>query len=275
MATNILILVPFGNMNPVEDRTAQLDRFIKHFKQLCPQFPNNYFILVSEQELPKKYFNRGQICNIGIRYFKSNVGTPSVLIIHDVDILPNQNMFKKYNLVSKSYCLMPIQSDTYNTTYSYKLTTGSAVFLTTIDTYTRCNGYPNNYWGWGGEDNALDIRYRANKIKLKYNNDPVDDFESIDTQRTTNAAKMAFLRKNKIRNMMTRELLAGEKKTWRRNGYAQLDDLNYHIIYEDIEEHGNLKIVRIKSELDTLGLEKNIKFNEKVYAQLAERPSNN
>jgi hypothetical protein len=95
-----------------------------------------------------------------------------------------------------------------------------------------------------------------------------DNYASIDAQRTTNANKMDFLRKNKIRNMMTRELLAGEKKTWRGNGYGQLPRLNFSIVHEDITEHGNLKIIHIKSELDTIDLEKNIKFNEEVYRNL-------
>ena len=41
------------------------------------------------------------------------------------------------------------------------------VFSTNTATYKNINGFPNNIWGWGGEDN--DIMYRINALNIPVN----------------------------------------------------------------------------------------------------------
>ena len=36
----------------------------------------------------------------------------------------------------------------------------------TKKSFDECNGYPNNFWGWGGEDDALLYRSKQNDIDI-------------------------------------------------------------------------------------------------------------
>ena len=73
------------------------------------------------------------------------------IIFHDVDVLPDINMIKNY--------IMPIkevsQYATKNTfkKYNYDNFFG-AVNGFQLNAYFKINGYPNSFWGWGGEDDA-------------------------------------------------------------------------------------------------------------------------
>jgi predicted glycosyltransferase involved in capsule biosynthesis len=251
---NILIILPYGNINPKEKRNKQLNILVPHLTQLIKDNYSRkvkYFILVSEQVSPKKLFNRGLIINIGVHYFRNIIGAPTNIIFHDIDILPNKHMFKEYSQSDKqSYSIIPIKSKLFQKIYGFKLTTGSAVYLTKPDLFIKANGYPNNFWGWGGEDNALHQRYKQLNIPLEYNEKSNNNFKSIDYQRANNAEKMAYLKKNKIRNMTVWELLKEDKNKYKENGYKQLDDLDYQIIKEEIENIApNLIYIHIKSKL--------------------------
>jgi len=235
---SILIILPYGNLNKNEERDKQLTIIKNHLLNLVVQKKRiKYFIMISEQIKPKKYFNRGILINIAVKYFKENFGTPNSIIFHDIDILPNNTMFKHYNKKEKSYSIIPIKSKTHRKIYSYKLFTGSAVYMTDFITFKNANGFPNNFWGWGGEDNALHNRYKKNNIGLKYNYDIYADYESLDKQRKSHRDKMNYLKKNKLRNMTVWEELEKDKSNWKNNGYNQLIEGNqYNIENEYIEE---------------------------------------
>ena len=57
---------------------------------------------------------------------------------------------------------------------SYYNTLGGIVKIN-VETYSDINGFPNNLWGWGAEDNALQNRaetYNTTISKNILNNDP-------------------------------------------------------------------------------------------------------
>jgi hypothetical protein len=236
MRKNILIVLPYGNLIISEQRTIQLEKIIQTLKKYISILdPNNYkfFICVSEQIEPKTYFNRGQLINIAVNYFTKNIGNPTHIIIHDIDILPNQKLFAQYLTTHNSLSLIP-PSPTYKKIYGITLTTGSAIYMTTLQSFINANGFPNNFWGWGGEDNALDKRYKNQNIKLKFNKK--GDFISTDIQRKSHQEKMTYLKKNKIRNNCVWELLEEDKKTWKMNGIKQINQLENEIKKETIQD---------------------------------------
>jgi len=270
---NVLIVFPFGNLHAEEKRDEQLNKILLEMSKLikdadCPDCYIKYFLLVSEQIAPQKYFNRGQLLNIGLKYFEENIGHATHLILHDVDIIPDKKMFAEYTSNIPSYSLMPTSSEEYIKAYgSFILFTGSAVYLTKPEIFIRANGYPNNFWGWGGEDNELHKRYEKNGHMLVHNKNN-GSFTSTDKQRNSNADKMSYLKKNELRNMMVRELWKENEERWRENGYNQMSNLNYIIVEEKVEEYGNYSIIRIKSQLDETDLEKTIEHNNKVYEEI-------
>jgi hypothetical protein len=254
---NILIILPYGNLHEEEGRAHQLATIVAAFKKLCIGIPKNIkiFILISEQITPMKYFNRGQLLNIAVRYFRLNIGTPSCIIFHDIDIVPNAAMFSQYYTRDyKSFSLMPVGSAQMRAIYPFPLEEGSAVYLIDTALFTKINGFPNNFWSWGGEDNALHNRLQAVKAPKIVKN-KIGEFISLDKQRTTHANKMAYLKKKNIRNMRVWELLDDDKKQWSKNGYNQLIHLNYTIESDEIECLSMMTLIHIKINLGVIGLE--------------------
>ncbi len=221
---NVVIILPFGDLNKAEGRGDQLKRLLAAFNILVAKYESNskyhFFIIVSEQTAPAKYFNRGLLINLAYKYFIENVGTPSLLIFHDIDMIPDARMFAQYLEPHKSYSLLPHNSATFKKEYGFKAMAGAAVYMTTPETFVRANGFPNNFWGWGGEDNALHARYERLGIKLRYNY--TGDYVSTDAQRTSHKNKTTYLKERGLRNMCVWELVGADKSNWAANGVLQL-----------------------------------------------------
>jgi len=270
---NILIVVPYGNLDPAQRRDEQLAQLLAclsaHAESLPPK--TYMFVLIAEQVSPAKYFNRGQLINIGVQHFTKTIGAPWNIIMHDVDMLPDNNLFAEYLKASPAYSMMPLDTDEYRRAYGdFRLEAGAGIFMTDLKTFTKANGFPNDYWGWGGEDNALGARYRRMKVRLARNQN-IGQITSIDTQRTSNADKMASIKRERVRNMTVYERMATDKSNWKSNGYAQLVSMDFRVMEEMLKELHHHAVLHIKIELDERGLDETIAQNESVYARLATR----
>lgn len=222
----LVIIVPFGDFRDAEKRQYQLAEFIKHFKKNISTLlnKNDVYIIISEQKSPTTYFNRGQLLNLGVHWVLENIGKPSIVIMHDVDILPNKKMLEQYYGKYKVKQLMP-NSTTHQKLYGFQIGIGGGVSGFTYKVFAKFNGYPNTFWGWGGEDNAVQIRLKECKEKAIINR--YGDYKNIDEQRTTNTKKMEYLKKNQLRNMIVWELLDEDKKSWNKNGYNNIAILGF------------------------------------------------
>src|SRR5688572_16867133 len=87
---NILVLVPYGNLHPEEHRADQLRQLLAAFDALAEGLPKKtyLFVCIVEQVQPLTYFNRGQLLNIGLQYFRRTYGNPAVLVLQDLDLIP-------------------------------------------------------------------------------------------------------------------------------------------------------------------------------------------
>lgn len=265
----IAIIVPYGNLNPDENRSKQLEQFIDHMSNILPK--NTHFdIIISEQINPSKYFNRGQLLNIGAKYAIEN-SKSDLIITHDVDMLPDKILVNEYILAIENdfTCLAPENS---NKEYYSGLKTicGGAISSLLPNIFIKLNGYPNNFWGWGGEDNALIKRAQLNDISFTINENGA--YINIDEQRQTenkHEDKMNFLKNNKISNMFRKELMIEDNLNWKSNGYGQLNNLNYTSDTEDIVKlKNNINLIQIKNELDEINLEETIQQNDKIYEMI-------
>ena len=129
------------------------------------------------------------------------------------------------------------------------------MFITNKKTFTKINGYPNNFWGWGGEDDALMVRIANAGIRKIYypENGSIIDFEGI-----TLKEKMQIVNKN----MLKREKLYHDIDTWKDNG---LSDLKYKILGRE-EIHNNvsqIKVDLLKGTENKNGLNKSFPNNQK------------
>jgi DNA-directed RNA polymerase II subunit RPB2 len=158
-----IIIVPFRDMGD-QNRTEQLTKFIGHYK--------NMNILVVEQNSEYK-FNRGTLLNIGYDYVIRNLPQITTFVLHDVDILMEESIIQKYYGEDDKEIVhlgLLVKDSKYKDTD--KSTFLGRVLRVSKEAYKKMNGFPNTFYGWGGEDDAIahrigkDILYRPKEPKL-------------------------------------------------------------------------------------------------------------
>ena len=164
---------------------------------------NNIKILIIKQNDKKQKFNRGKLLNVGIKLAK-NI---EHYIFHDVDLIPDIDLIKYYS----TYPIIPIHiarvwKDKY-TAYAFFGGITSISKKQVLD----INGFPNNFWGWGGEDDALYNRI-ATIVKNIYapNKGTVSEMKHKQAEETD---------KDKINK---KKLILNDLKKWKNNGLNNL-----------------------------------------------------
>lgn len=148
------LLVPFREQLE-QKRGEQLKIFTDHMKRWHPNWP----VIVIEQTEGKK-FNRGALLNIGTKYAEK-LGIDYV-IYHDVDLIPLAPMVPYYTAFPE----YPIHvGSAYKGKYQGEGFIGQA-FSISIKDAKKINGFPNMFWGWGGEDDAMRNRIKKHGLKI-------------------------------------------------------------------------------------------------------------
>lgn len=153
---------------PYRDRKTHLAKFIPHIKEFFSQYhPRLPFQIYVIEQVPGKLFNRGKLMNIGYSIAKKNC---DYISIHDVDMLPEEKC------CNYSYCSYPTQLATYISRWDYRLVVGNldvrkscwgGVSIVPNDCYEMVNGFSNDYWGWGPEDQDFYHRCITNGLPFK------------------------------------------------------------------------------------------------------------
>jgi hypothetical protein len=106
-----------------------------------PRFKDSDIFVVEQAE--GKPFNRGKLLNIGIMEAPGY----DYYALHDVDMLP-----VKYDY-SAPVCptLLATKVQQFNYKMPFPEYFGGVVLITGQD-FIKCNGYHNEFWSWGGED---------------------------------------------------------------------------------------------------------------------------
>jgi hypothetical protein len=131
----------FAIIVPFRDR----EKHLRKFKPYMEARFKNADIFVIEQA-PGKAFNRGKLLNIGV----IEAAGYDYYALHDVDMLPVQS---DYSAPS-----MPTLLATKAQQFGYKMPFPEyfgGVVLIARDHILKCNGYHNEFWSWGAEDNSF------------------------------------------------------------------------------------------------------------------------
>lgn len=149
------IVVPFRD-NAAHERAEHLRKFASHIKRYHP----DWHVLIVEQSDDGRKFNRGALLNIGARIAEKSGAT--YVVFHDVDLLPLAPIVPYYTVYPQS----PIHiGKAWTTKYSHSRFLGGVVSMSIEDMKTT-NGFPNQFWGWGGEDDALRERIFKKEIEI-------------------------------------------------------------------------------------------------------------
>ena len=201
------IIVPYRATDQPE-RKQQLDVFRAHMAKHLPWCP----LIVVEQR-PGEPFNRGALLNKGVRH-----AVTEKVCLHDVDLLPGKDILGAY--LAPLYGVRHIARAWKR--YNYDKYMGGIVLMWKRD-YERINGIPNDFWGWGGEDDELSARIEDNQIPVeRVTSGTITDQENLDLK-----TKMSILRENGFKCNDK-----WEKRAWHRarpglKGYRDVQDYDY------------------------------------------------
>ena len=206
------IIVPFRDLEPNKPRTKQLNKLVDYMKTYLLGY--DYKIYVIEQTDDKRKFNRGQLLNIGFEIALSE-GVDN-FIFHDVDLLPSPELKEYYtNIPTNKPVHIASVWDRYGSNPSYF----GGIVAFNGKMFQKINGFPNNFWGWGGEDDELLKRTKKFYDIIKPTKGSIQDLENLNITQ-----KMDYLKENNLKFMKKQEALAEHGATWNKNG---LNSLNF------------------------------------------------
>ncbi|CAB1336023.1 unnamed protein product, partial [Coregonus sp. 'balchen'] len=108
-------------------------------------------------------FNRAKLLNVGVREALRDEDW-GCIFLHDVDLLP-ENDHNTYTCHNQFPTHLSVAMDKFRYRLPYPQYFGG-VSAVTPEQYMKMNGFPNSYWGWGGEDDDIAARVRLSGMKI-------------------------------------------------------------------------------------------------------------
>jgi len=208
--TKVAIIVPYRD-NKIQDRALQLKQFSEYYHN----YLDNIDIYIIEQSDDGKKFNRGCLLNCGFELAKKEKQY-DMYIFHDVDLISPVELKPVYTYVSPNPIhIASLWTEKYKHTHFF-----GGITSFSGETYEKINGYPNNFYGWGGEDDAVYNRMiMCNMIvyRLKSNTEII--IKDISQTYTQDFIEMV--------NLQKKHNLLKDMDHWKTNG---LSNLKYNII---------------------------------------------
>jgi predicted glycosyltransferase involved in capsule biosynthesis len=123
-------------------------------------FDIKYKIYIVEQK-DDKPFNRAKLLNIG---FNETYRNHDYFCFHDVDMLPvNRDCDYSY---TESACRLSHFVSQFAFVPRPENEFGGGVIMINNESFLRVNGFSNEYWGWGVEDNDFSERCKRKNINI-------------------------------------------------------------------------------------------------------------
>ena len=198
--------------------------YIKVAKTLYPQvFDYDFYII--EQSQDGELFNIGKLKNIGFE-IASKKGGYINYIFTDIDMIPDHDLIQYFTKTPKTIMSLAFRGTRYKTGNNIKPFLGGLISVSE-KVFKKINGYPNNYYGWGGEDDSLFIRMVGAKVytmEIPKKGQVIDNEEYLTTKN-----KIFKLKKEDAKENMRMEKQMFDVKYWKKNG---LNTLNYEILKE-------------------------------------------
>ncbi|VDK71737.1 unnamed protein product [Dibothriocephalus latus] len=153
------IIIPFRN------RFANLSVFLHHMHPLLRHQRRRYTIFLIEQVKPE-VFNRAALFNIG---FREASKVANYLLPEDDRMIYG---------CEKEPLHMTAHIDRHNYSTPYKTIFGGGVAMHPIQ-FKKARGFPNTYYGWGGEDDDMSQRLTLSKQNILRRNSTVARYKDM------------------------------------------------------------------------------------------------
>ncbi|XP_039526081.1 beta-1,4-galactosyltransferase 1 isoform X2 [Pimephales promelas] len=151
----VALIIPFRN------RDEHLKYWLHYIHPILQRQQLDYGIYVIEQE-GQDTFNRAKLLNVGYAESLKEYDY-DCFIFSDVDIIPmdDRNTYK----CSSQPRHLSVSMDKFGFRLPYKQYFGG-VSAMSKQQFQKINGFPNNYWGWGGEDDDIFNRMTFQGMKI-------------------------------------------------------------------------------------------------------------
>jgi len=152
----LFVVIPYRATNQPE-RTEQLGIFLDVMPRLLPEAR---FLVVEQCDDEK--FNKGMLLNAGV--CELQMDPEDTVCLHDLDLIPEGLIVKEYTRTLRINTARHIGNAAIVGLQRYKHNKkpGSGCFggvcLMHASYFIRVNGFPNDFWAWGGEDDVLGLR---------------------------------------------------------------------------------------------------------------------
>ncbi|KPP75784.1 beta-1,4-galactosyltransferase 4-like [Scleropages formosus] len=152
---SVAVLIPHRN------REKHLLYLLYHLHPFLQRQQLHYAIYVIHQA-GNAMFNRAKLLNVGYLEALKDYSW-DCFIFHDVDLLPEND----HNLYMCEHYPKHLVVGRNVTGYKlrYKGYFGGVTAMRK-EQFLKVNGFSNNYWGWGGEDDDLRVRVELQRMKI-------------------------------------------------------------------------------------------------------------
>lgn len=150
-----------GIVVPYRDRPKHLEKFKGFFKEHSINV-DDYKIFIIEQH-DNNYFNRAKLLNVGFDIAKDEDRHEcEYFAFHDIDMLPLE---ADYGFPDKpTHIATKVEQFGWGMPYSEYF---GGVTLFNKEDFLKINGYSNEYWGWGAEDDDIRLRCQREGLEIE------------------------------------------------------------------------------------------------------------
>uniref|UniRef100_A0A8C2G4V1 Beta-1,4-galactosyltransferase n=1 Tax=Cyprinus carpio TaxID=7962 RepID=A0A8C2G4V1_CYPCA len=222
------IVVPYRN------RQTHLRTLLYHLHPFLQRQQVHYGIYIVHQS-GNSTFNRAKLLNVGVREALKEENW-SCIFLHDVDLLP-ENDHNTYTCHPQHPTHLSVAMDKFRYRLPYSQYFGG-VSAVTPEQYLKMNGFPNQYWGWGGEDDDIAARVRLSGMKIMRPPLAIGHYKMIkhkgDQGNEQNPRRFDLLKRTRLNwrsdglNSLTYELLSKELEPLYTNLSVNIGDVPHH-----------------------------------------------
>ena len=146
-----IVVIPYRN------RLDDLEKFKKVLPN-CFKAQGIRALFVIAEQLDELPFNRGKLINAAWDFCLGSFPEAQGFYFHDVDVWPRDPLALSYKLPENNQAIHIYGiADLYKSGYMY-YSYGGTVGCLSRDAILTTNGFPNDFWSWGAEDNILGLR---------------------------------------------------------------------------------------------------------------------
>ena len=211
------VIVPYRDTTQPE-RRAQLHTLLQCFQQNLPEAR----LLVVEQGCDRP-FNSGALQNIGVQL--AGARDSDSVCMQDVDMLPHADLLPDYTRELPATTVRHLAGAWGRYTHASFL---GGVVMCQQGVFRAVNGYPNDFWGWGGHDDELRDRLVRHGLAVEKCTGGITDMENNGAGLTRNQ-KHKHLKRTEQKCPNKRELRRWHRAHPCAQGLAQVKWRMLHV----------------------------------------------